>query len=137
VGVPSALGQADIVLNNGYNGLSPLTLADGRFFLFPSAFAWMEATPDFLPTFTAEEPRRVTPAATYRTDSNNKALDLLPKFDYAWGEVGFFYGRSSGKFGREVKQGNILGEIGNDKTQINFGASYGQSNGRSPFVWGH
>ena len=76
-------------------------------------------------------------ATTYRTDAGTKAMELLPRFDYAHGEVGFLYGKSSGKFGREVKEGYILSEFGNDKTQITVGASYGQSNGRVPFILGH
>ncbi len=139
-GARAALAQADILANNTYDGLASLTLADGRFFSFPSAFGWMEltATPDFLPATTLEEPRRVTPVATtYRTDAGTKAMELLPRLDYAYGEVGFLYGKSTGKFGREVKEGYIMGAIGNDKTQIGVGASYGQSNGRLPFVFGH
>jgi hypothetical protein len=139
-GAQSALAQAGILPNNTYDGLASLTLADGRFFSFPSAFGWMEltATPDFLPATTLEAPRRVAPVATtYRTDAGTKAMELLPRFDYAHGEVGFLYGKSSGKFGREVKEGYILSEFGNDKTQITVGASYGQSNGRVPFILGH
>lgn len=136
----TALARADILANNTYDGLASLTLADGRFFSFPSAFGWMElaTTPDFLPAMMLEQPQRVAPVATtYHTDAGTKAMELLPRFDYAHGEVGFLYGKSTGKFGREVKEGYIMGEIGNDKTQISVGASYGQSNGRFPLDFGH
>lgn len=47
---------------------------------------------------------------------------------YYSGEVGFFYGRSSGKFEREIMQTYFLGTVGNDKFQITVGAAYGESN---------
>jgi hypothetical protein len=134
----SALAQTDIALNNAYGVLPSLTLSDGGLFSFPSAFGWMEATPaDFLPVFTAEEPRRFNSArSTPSRDSGNKAVDLLPKFDYASGEVGVFYGKSTGKFGREVKQGYILGEVGDDKFHFTVGAAYQDSSGRLPRLLG-
>ncbi len=74
----------------------------------------------------------MSPAVTVARDSGGKAVGLLPSFDYASGEVGFFYGRSTGKFGREVKQGYILSEMGDDKTHITVGASYEETSGRVP-----
>jgi hypothetical protein len=47
---------------------------------------------------------------------------------YYSGELGFFYGRSSGKFDREIMQTYFLGTVGNDKFQITVGAAYGESN---------
>ncbi len=64
------------------------------------------------------------------------AVSLLPKFDYAGGEVGFFYGKSSGKFGREVEAGYIFGEVVDGNTHISAGASYEHSNGRVPILLG-
>jgi hypothetical protein len=139
VGARSALGRTDMLLNNAYDGLPSLTLADGRLFSFPSAFGWMEVTPtpDFIPATILEEPRRLAPATTYRTDAGTKAVDLLPKFDYAGSEVGLFYGRSTGKSSREVEAGYILSEIVDGNTHIIFGASYGHSSGREPRLIGH
>ncbi|MGI9115162.1 MAG: hypothetical protein ACR2FX_09040 [Chthoniobacterales bacterium] len=54
------------------------------------------------------------------------------KFDYATAEIGFLYGRSTGKFGGESKQTYITGEAGNDKTQIFVGASYEDSSFQLP-----
>jgi hypothetical protein len=51
---------------------------------------------------------------------------------YYSGEVGVFYGSSSGKFGREIMQTYFLGEIGNDKFHITVGAAHEESNGRVP-----
>jgi hypothetical protein len=51
---------------------------------------------------------------------------------YYSGEVGVFYGRSSGKFEREIMQTYFLGEVGNEKFHITVGAAYEESNGRLP-----
>ena len=45
------------------------------------------------------------------------------------GEIGFMYGHSSGKFGGDELTSYILGGVGNDKMQINVGASYQEFNG--------
>jgi hypothetical protein len=47
------------------------------------------------------------------------------------GEVGFLYGRSTGKFGGDVKQTYMIGEVGDDKVHITVGASYEDSNIRT------
>jgi hypothetical protein len=48
---------------------------------------------------------------------------------YYSGEVGVFYGRSSGKFEREIMETYFLGQVGNDKFQITVGGAYGESSG--------
>ncbi len=127
-------------LDHSLYAFPSLALSDGGRFSFFSALSWM--TPDFLPELNAEEaPRAVRHTAVASTtttgrDSDGKQLVALrPTFDYVGGEVGVFYGRSSGKFGRDVVQGYILGEAGNDKLHISVGASYEESNGRLP-RWG-
>ncbi|MGH8095146.1 MAG: hypothetical protein ACREIF_17045 [Chthoniobacterales bacterium] len=120
-------------LNSVYYGPAPLRLADGRLFSFAGAFGWVEATPvDFLPALLAAEPLLATAGATPAREHSAGLASFLPKFDYASGEVGFLYGKSTGKFGREIEQGYILGEIGNENTQITVGASYGKSSGSFP-----
>jgi hypothetical protein len=121
-------------LNSSYYGFPSLTLSDGRLFSLSNAYNWIEATPrDFLPALSAEAPPRVSTAATAGRDSGNKVVDVRPKFfDYVGGEVGVLYGRSFGKFGRELEQGYILGEVGNDKFHLTVGAFYEESSGRIP-----
>ncbi len=125
-------------LNNSLLHLPSLTLSDGESFSFPSAFSWIEPTsPDFLPALsmasTTARPHRAPASAGLAEDSSKDVVTAQrPLFDYAAGEVGFLYGRSTGKFGREVEAGYILGEVGNDKFQINVGASYENSSGRFP-----
>jgi hypothetical protein len=76
-------------LNNAWYGRGPLTLEDGRQFSFPSAFGWVEASPEnFLPAFTAPGVPRVTPATTLASSSDTEKVGLLTKPDYVGGEVG-------------------------------------------------
>ena len=46
--------------------------------------------------------------------------------------MGALYGRSSGKFGREVEEGYIVGGVGDDKFNITVGAAWEHSSGRVP-----
>jgi hypothetical protein len=118
-------------LNSVWYGPAALTLADGRLFTFPSAFAWIEPAPvDFMPAMLLAEPPRVTPAATLTENPARPPVDLLPRVDYVGGEVGGFYGKSFGKNGLEVKGGYIQSEIIEGNTYINFSASYEESSGR-------
>jgi hypothetical protein len=52
---------------------------------------------------------------------------------YYGGEVGFLYGRWSGKGGGDMWETYVVGTVGNDKFQITAGASYDEwnANGRS------
>ena len=45
------------------------------------------------------------------------------------GEVGFFYGHSTGRFGGDEVGSYITGGVGNEHLQINVGASYQEFNG--------
>ena len=95
-------------------------LLDGRRLSLSYGYDWIEPMPpDFLPELSTG-PARVSTAATAWRDSGDKTLKMQPKpFSYAYGEVSVFYGTSTGgKFSREVKQGHIFGEMGNDKTRI-------------------
>jgi len=136
-------GRPDIfsALDNSSLRFPSLTLSDGRLFSFsgavapPLLFNWMEPTlPDFLPTLSTTEPRRATASAAPPTDSSKEHVDIQRSnlFDYASGEVGFLYGRSTGKFGRDVEQGYFIGDVGNDKIHITVGAAYENSSGRFP-----
>jgi hypothetical protein len=48
---------------------------------------------------------------------------------YCGGEVGFLYGRWSGKGGGDMWETYVVGTVGNDKFQITAGASYDEWNG--------
>jgi len=128
-------------LNNSSLRFPSLALSDGRLFSFsgavapPLLFNWMEPTlPDFLPASSTPKPQRVTALPAPPKDSSKEVVDVQRSnlLDYAGGEVGFLYGTSTGKFGREVEQGYFIGDVGNDKFHITVGALYENSSGRFP-----
>ena len=65
-------------------------------------------------------------------DSSAEVMTLPVNPVYYGGEVGVFYGHSSGKFGGDEFGTYIDGVVGNDKFQINAGAAYQEWNGRVP-----
>lgn len=68
-------------------------------------------------------PRNATPEAANFNDWTDKRI-------YTSGEIGFLYGRSTGKHGFETEQGYIFGTAGNDNIQISVGAAYQEWSGR-------
>src|SRR5262249_16469819 len=135
IGRGTGLASFGPLLNRGPG----LTLADARSFPFSAPFAWMDPTPrDFLPDWRPTgwdssggtlnfppadraQPMTATTGSSlggYSKDSSKESPPELRKgfLDYVHGEVGFFYGRSSG--GRnsfDTEGGYIYGETGNDK----------------------
>jgi hypothetical protein len=113
-----------------------LTLADRERFSFMTAFNWQ--TPlDFLPSFSPAEPRSVASSAVSDSkDSLNNTVEMrAPDRVYVSGEIGFLYGKSSGKYGREDFQTHIIGTVGNEKFSITAGILHQESSGRVP-RWG-
>jgi hypothetical protein len=53
---------------------------------------------------------------------------------YSTGEVGFVYGRWSGKGNGDYWQNYVWGQAGNDHFQINAGASFENWSGNSPKI---
>jgi hypothetical protein len=124
-------------LNNSPPRFPALTLSDRQLFSFSSALAWMQPTPiDFLPGLPTMAPQRAIAAssAALPRDSSKEVVDVQRSglFDYTSGEVGFLYGRSTGKFGGDYKQGYITGEVGDEKFHISVGAAYEESSFRNP-----
>jgi hypothetical protein len=66
-------------------------------------------------------------------DNSDQILDSPLSRVYYGGEVGFLYGRWSGKGGGDMWESYVVGTVGNDKFQITAGASYDEwnANGRS------
>jgi len=85
---------------------------------------------DDLPSAAQVEQPNAAPVDGKDSPSEIVGSPLSP-FYYS-GELGVFYGRSSGKFGREIMQTYFLGEVGNDKFLIRVGAAHEESNGRVP-----
>jgi len=131
-------GWSDIFrsLNSSPPTFPSLTLSNGGFFSFSTALSWLEPVPDFLPGLPAAAPPRpvATSGVTRAKDSSKEVIDVQRTglFDYVGGEVGFLYGRSTGKFGGDYKQAYIIGEVGDDKFHISAGASYEESSWRVP-----
>jgi hypothetical protein len=92
-------------------------------FFFSSAFGPMRTTRDFLPSFDPSEPLNMAylPSSDSK-DSLDRIIDLqAPSKIRFGGEVGFLYGKSTGKYGREDFAGYIMGTVGNEKFSINVG----------------
>ena len=62
-------------------------------------------------------------------DSPDEMLSSSLNPIYYGGEVGFLYGRWSGKGGGDMWESYVTGTVGNDKFQITAGASYDEWNG--------
>jgi hypothetical protein len=103
-------------------------------FSLSTAFNLIGTGPTFLPTsYAMAQPRTILSSESDK-DSPEQAFDVRPNY-YVTGEVGFLYGRSSGKFGGDYLNGYIIGEVGNDRFNITVGASHEEWNGRVP-RWG-
>jgi hypothetical protein len=84
---------------------------------------------------SAAKVQKVNADPAHRTDGKDSSAEVmtLPVNPvYYGGEVGVFYGHSSGKFGGDEFGTYIEGGVGNDKFQINAGAAYQEWNGRVP-----
>lgn len=98
-------------------------------FFFSSAFGSMRATQEFLPSFDASEPLNM---AYLPSRESKDSLDRIIDWEAAnkirfGGEVGFLYGKSTGKYGREDFAGYIMGTVGNEKFSINVGYLHQES----------
>ena len=119
-------------LNRPFLQVPSLTLADQERFFFSTSFGAMQPTSDFLPTFSPVGPRSVvSPTLSDRGNSLDdvveiRAVDRI----HVGGELGFLYGKSSGKYGREDFQTYIIGTVGNEKFSITAGFLHQESNGR-------
>jgi hypothetical protein len=103
-------------------------------FSLSTAFNLIGTGSTFLPTSYAMAPPRANLPSESDKDSPEQAFDVRPSY-YVTGEVGFLYGRSTGKFGGDYLNGYIIGEVGNDRFNITVGASHEEWNGRVP-RWG-
>jgi hypothetical protein len=111
-----------------------LSLADQDRFFFSTTFGAMQATSSFLPTFSPVGPRSaVAPSMLDSKDSPDNVMEFKSTDRIrAGGEVGFLYGKSNGKYGREDFQTYIIGTVGNDKFSITAGYLHQESSGRVP-----
>ncbi|PYJ12126.1 MAG: hypothetical protein DMF06_00540 [Verrucomicrobia bacterium] len=116
------------------DGPLSLSLENQDRFMFATTFGPVQTTSDFLPTFSPAEPRSaVAPARLDPKDSLDNYMEFKPA-SRIWvsGEVGFLYGKSTGKYGREDFAGYIIGTVGNDKFSITAGYLRQESSGQIP-----
>jgi hypothetical protein len=103
--------------------LSPWASLENRNqFFFSTAFGSMRTTPEFLPAFDPSAPL----SAPYISADNKNSVDRIvelraPNRIQFGGEMGFLYGKSTGKYGREDFAGYVIGTVGNDKFSITAG----------------
>lgn len=121
-------------LDRSSSRLPSLTLADQDRFFFSTAFGSILPPAEFLPAFDPVEPLSMAyTAPVSRRDSVDDVGDLRsPDRIRVGGEMGVFYGKSSGKYGREDFQTYIFGTIGTDKFSITAGVLHQESSGRIP-----
>ena len=120
------------------HGLPALTLLDGRRFLFSSALGPMGMMPlDLFPVafLTAVEVEKVNASPMYETDSPDGVVNLRLNWNYSGGEIGVFYGRSSGKFGREDKQAYISSAASEMKNSTSQSAQITRSRAGAFHAW--
>jgi hypothetical protein len=119
------------------SGTGVSSLDSRRFPLASSAYRWGMAPFGSLPVgrLDATAPRRSRSSAAHAEMPVKSAdIPLPPKYELS-GEVGFFYGKSSGKFGGEDYAAYISGSIATENFRITAGASYHESTYRVPQRW--
>jgi outer membrane receptor protein involved in Fe transport len=117
------------------HGLPALTLLDGRRFPISSELGRMGMTPlDIFPVafLNSVAVEKVSPSPMKGTDYPGGVVDLRLNRNYSGGEIGIFYGKSGGRYGREDFEAYMVGGVGNDKFHITVGAAYEESSGKLP-----
>ncbi len=112
-----------------------LMLLDGRPIASAIPLRGMGLTTfDLIPLafLSAIQTQKVNGSPVYGSNVANGVVDLRLNRNYVGGEAGIFFGKSTGKYGREDFQSYIVGGAGNDKFHITVGAAYQESSGRFP-----
>lgn len=123
-----------VTLNRPFLQVPSLSLADRDQFFFSTSFGAVQSTSNFLPTFSPAEPRSAfSPTFSDRGNSFDNVVEFKSTDRIrVGGEVGFLYGKSNGKYGREDFQSYIIGTVGNEKFSITAGYLHQESSGRVP-----
>ena len=109
-------------------GMAPLGL-------FPvTYFAPADAGPGTIRKPSAASNSRSQMAATDGKDLPGDMISSPLNQVYCTGEVGFVYGQWSGRGNGDYWQSYVWGQAGNDKFQINAGASFENLSGNSPKI---
>jgi len=115
--------QLDSALDRPYLGLPPISLEDRDRIFFSTAFGSMRPEVNFLPPYSPwEQQSYALPNVPSHKYSADDAVYLrAPDRIRFGGEIGFLYGKSSGRYGREDFSSYIIGTVGNDKFSITAG----------------
>jgi hypothetical protein len=126
VGAQQLSGPEQLLLGGGaldYAQSPWVSLENRDRFLFSTAFGSTRPSENYLPPFNPSE--KINYAAPRTLNDKNPVDNIVeltaPSRFYYGGEMGFLYGKSTGKYGREDFSGYILGTIGTDKFQITAG----------------
>jgi outer membrane receptor protein involved in Fe transport len=107
------------------HGLPVVTLLDGRRYPISGDFGHLAPLDPIPVAFLSAVRVQTTSSPMYGSDGPGGVVDLrLNDPVTGGGEMGVFYGKSGGKYGREDFQTYIFGGVGTDKFQISAGASY-------------
>lgn len=124
------LGQASPFPGSSARVLAPIMFGQMSLLFYPEEFGLIGATPlDYWPT-TFVSPYGPPPMRSLSPGSYRDLPSFLQSFGHASGEVGFFYGKGTGKSDLEATSGYVIGEIDNGNTQISVGASYNKVSAR-------
>ena len=115
-------------------GLPVVTLLEGRRLPTTQLGRMGTTTLDVVPLafLKAVEVQKGPGPSRYSTEAPGGVVDLRLNRMQSGGEVGFFYGKSSGKYGREEYSAYIIGGVGNEKFNITAGAAYTETSWRVP-----
>ena len=98
-------------------------------FFFSSGFGSMRTTQEFLPRVESSQPLSMAylPSSDSK-DSLDRIIELEAQNKIRFGgEIGFLFGKSTGKYGREDFAGYLMGTVGNEKFSINVGYLHQES----------
>jgi hypothetical protein len=131
-------GAGPLEWNGSLDSATALAMFYGEHMPVQSALAQMGGAP--MNVFPAAMPGEISPSRPLARRTADASKDS-PEHDVATvqkdpihygGEVGTYYGHSSGKFGGDDFGSYLVGTVGTDKFQITAGASYEESNFRLP-----
>lgn len=119
-------------------GLPMYGLLNGQHLPLSTPMGRMGMFPVNLSSSTSLTFAQISTGKTHFVDGKDSSKEVQPtQVDSLFysGEVGFFYGHSSGKFGGNEYGTFLEGTVGNDKLQITVGGSFDRWDGRVP-RWG-
>lgn len=116
-------------------GLPMFGLLDGQHLPLSTPMGRMGMFPVNLSSSNSLNFAQVSATSAHIVDGKDSSKEISPmRVDplFYSGEVGVFYGHSSGKFGGNDYGSYFEGTVGNDKVQITVGGSFDQWDGRVP-----